>query len=118
MVDGGASGIYITVQAGKFLKDKTTCTNENRITVKVANGETITSTHLAKLVVPGGDILPAYIFDKIHGSLISVSSFVDIGYKVIYDDKLVSFVKNNKTIFSGKREAHSKLWNIDMNLLD
>ena len=116
MVDGGASGNYITVRAGDFFKNKIRCNATNQITVQVANGQSITSTHTTKLVVPGGDTLQAYIFPEINGSLISVSTFVDIGYTVTYDKEKVTFRKNKAIVFEGYRDSSSGLWMIDLNI--
>ena len=66
--------------------------------------------------MPGGDTLQAYIFPEINGSLISVSTFVDIGYTVTYDNKIVAFKKNDVIIFEGQRDSSSGLWMVDLNI--
>ena len=92
--DSGSSGIYIAVQDINCLSDIQPCNDNNKIHVTVANGHIIESSYIGKLSVPSGHVLSAYIFPGINGSLLSVSSFVDLGYIVSYSTHKVEFSLN------------------------
>ena len=98
------------------LSDIQQCSDANRIKVIVANGHSIESSHIGKLFVPSGHTISAYIFPGINGSLLSVSSFVDLGYIVSYSSDKVEFSLQGKVIFQGERDKISKLWMVDLAL--
>jgi hypothetical protein len=84
--------------------------------VTVANGHSIEASHIGKLQIPSGHSIVGYIFPGINGSLLSISSFVDIGYIVSYSSVKVTFALNEKVIFEGLRDPISKLWMVDLAL--
>ena len=107
--DSGTTGNYIAFK-NKTCMQKLMATNDHtKISVEVANGQSIKSSHIGELVVPGGDTVTAYLFPEINGSLLSISVFVDIGYTVIYSKTKVSFMKNNFIVFEGQRDSNSGL---------
>jgi hypothetical protein len=89
--DSGSSGVYIATRDISCLSNVESCNNFNKINVTVANGQSIASSHIGQLRVPSGHTITAYIFPNINGSLLSVSSFVDLGYIVSYSEKKVDF---------------------------
>ena len=114
--DSGSSGVYIATCDIKCLSNVTECTDSNRIFVTVANGHSIESLHIGQIYIPSGHSITAYIFLGINGSLLSVSSFVDLGYIVAYSSEKVDFSLNGQIIFSGERDKVSKLWMVDMSI--
>ena len=111
--DSGSSGNYVSIRDMKYLTQLQPCTNSTRISVKVANGQVIHSSHIGKLVLPSGHTVPAHTFAEMHGSLLSVSSLVDIGYKVLYSAEKVEFILNSKTVFEGQRDIVTRMWMVN-----
>ena len=118
MADAGSSGNYITVSDKSCLQNLVDTNDRTKISVTVANGQQIHSSHVGKLALPDGTTIPAYVFKEINGSLLSISAFIDAGYTVLYDAQKVSFIKNNKTEFSGRRDKISKLWMVNLNIFN
>jgi hypothetical protein len=106
--DTKASGTYIATRDTNSLHNIISCTTTSQISVQVANGQIITSSHVGDLQVPDGSKLRAYMFAGISGSLLSVSQLVDIGFIVTYNSNNVEFIKNNY------RDAITLLWMIDL----
>ena len=109
LADAGASGNYISVSNKKFIQKLVATDDRTKIAVTVANGEQIYSSHIGQLSLPDGTNIPAHIFPQLNTSLISISSFVDIGYIVTYNNSEVLFCVKNKCIFKGNRDPISKL---------
>ena len=99
--DTGATGSYIATRDIKCLSNVIACTTASAITVQVANGEVIVSSHIGELHVPDGPVVKAFIFPGISGSLLSISQFVDIGYTVVYSKDKVAFRKDDREVFCG-----------------
>ena len=112
--DTGATGSYIATWDINCLHNVRTCTPESQISVQVANGQVISSSHVGNLQIPDGSTLKAYIFPGISGSLLSISQFVDVGYTVIYSKNKVAFCKSDKELFAGLRDPTSRLWMVDL----
>ena len=106
-VDSGSSGIYIALSDISALANVKQCNAMNRVNVTAANGESIQSTHTGQLQIPTGQMLTAYLFPQINGSLLSVSSFVDVGYDVLYSQKKVEFILDGQVKFEGYRDKKS-----------
>jgi hypothetical protein len=51
-----------------------------------------------------------------YGSLLSVSSLVDIGYKVLYSAEKVEFILNSKTVFEGQRDMVTRMWMVNFSV--
>ena len=114
--DSGSSGNYISIRDIKYLTQLQPCTDATRISVKVANGQVIHSSHSGQLVLPSGHTVPAHTFAEMHGSLLSVSSLVDIGYKVLYSAEKVEFILNSKTVFEGQRDMVTRMWMVNFSV--
>ncbi len=91
--DTGASGSYIATRDVDCLYNLKPCTASTQISVKVASGNIIMSSHIGELRIPDGSTLTAYVFPGISDSLLSISQFVDIGFTVIYSADDVKFIK-------------------------
>jgi hypothetical protein len=94
--DTGATGSYIATRDTQCLNNIVSCTPSLQISVQVANGQIITSSHEGELQVPDGIILKAFIFTGINGLLLSISQLVDVGYTVVYTKNKVAFCKGDQ----------------------
>jgi hypothetical protein len=77
--DSGATGTYLRLADIKVLRDVKISTPTNQITVAVAEGTLIKSTHHGYLDVPGRGAMIAHIFPQLKGSLLSISQLVNLG---------------------------------------
>ena len=93
--DSGSTGEYFAVKDITCLTNVRACQQIEKISVTVANGHSIQSTHFGTLRLPSGHEISAHIFPNINGSLLSVSSFVDLGYTVSYSSETVDFIFDN-----------------------
>ena len=114
--DSGATGSYIAMRDTKCLNSVVPCTVATQVSVQVANGQVIVSSHVGELHAPDGSKLKAYIFPSISGSLLSISQFVDVGYTVLYSKDKVAFLKGEQEVFVGLRDPASRLWMVDLAL--
>ena len=112
--DTGATGTYIAKRDIHCVDNVSTCRPESKISVQVANGQAITSTHEGNLYTPDGSVMKAHIFPDISDSLLSVSQLVDLGFTAEYDSTGVKFSKNKSVIFKGIRDPISRLWMVDL----
>ena len=101
--DSGSTGTYIAVRDKHFLTDVQPCTNVSRVGVKVANGQTIMSSHTGLLKIPSGHFLRAHIFSELTTSLLSISDLADLGYEITYSETKVEFDLNGEIMFSNQR---------------
>ena len=115
--DTGVTGSYIATRDTQCLHNVVSCNPATIIQVEVANGQTITSSHVGQLRLPDGTALTAYSFPDISGSLLSVSQLVDHGYTAVYNAEKVKFIKDDAVIFSGTRDHISRLWMVDLTTL-
>ena len=98
--DSGATGNYLTVADISVLRDVCISAPAQRITVAVANGTLLQSTHHGFLDVPGHGAMIAYIFPQLRGSLLSISQLVNVGLRVTYcPDFVTGFDTDNNMIF-------------------
>ena len=81
--DSGATGTYLRLTDIKVLRDVKTSTPKDQITVAVAEGTLIRSTHYGFLDVPGHGAMIAHIFPQLSGSLLSISQLVNLGLHII-----------------------------------
>jgi len=80
--DSGATGNYLTVADISVLRDVCISAPAQQISVAVANGNLLQSTHHGFLDVPGHGAMIAYIFPQLRGSLLSISQLVNVGLRV------------------------------------
>ena len=82
--DSGATGTYLRLADIKVLRDVKMSSPTDQITVAVAEGTLIKSTHCGYLDVPGHGPMLAHIFPQLQGSLLSISQLVDMGLHASY----------------------------------
>ena len=112
--DSGSTGEYFALKDIDCVTNVQPCSPAQSISVTVANGQSIRSTHFGALQLPSGHQVTAHIFPDINGSLLSISSFVDLGYKVVYTAQKVEFIFNEFVMFEGLRDVSSRLWMVDL----
>jgi len=116
--DSGATGNYLTVADISVLRDVCTSSPAQQITVAVANGTLLQSTHHGFLDVPGYGAMIAYIFPQLKGSLLSISQLVNLGLRVTYcADFVTGFDADDNTVFQGNRDIRTGLWMVDLRSL-
>ena len=116
--DSGATGNYLTVGDISVLRDVCFSSPTQQISVAVANGTLLQSTHHGFLDVPGHGAMIAYIFPQLKGSLLSISQLVNVGLRVTYcADFVTGFDVNNNTVFQGNRDIKTGLWMVDLKSL-
>ena len=76
--DSGATGTYLRLADIKVLRDVKISSTTDQITVAVAEGTLIKSTHHGYLDVPGHGAMIAHIFPQLQGSLLSISQLVNL----------------------------------------
>ena len=82
--DSGATENYLTLKDIRWLSNIAAMLPEDAITVHVADGNSIRSTHSGTLHVPGVGDMRAYIFPGLQGSLISISALVNMGLSALF----------------------------------
>ena len=82
--DSGATGTYLRIQDIQVLRNVKVSLPRDQITVAVAEGTLIRSTHHGYLDVPGHGAMLAHIFPQLHGSLLSISQLVNFELHVSY----------------------------------
>ena len=116
--DSGATGTYLRLADIKALRDVKMSSPTDQITVAVAEGTLIKSTHYGFLDVPGHGAMIAHIFPQLKGSLLSISQLVNLGLHASYCSNFVTFFDNdNKEIFQGNRDLRTGLWMVDLRTL-
>ena len=89
-----------------------------QISVAVADGNLLQSTHHGFLNVPGHGAMIAHVFPQLRGSLLSISKLVNFGLKVLYcSDFVTGFDKHDKPVFQGHRDVQTCLWMVDLRSL-
>ncbi len=117
-VDSGATGNYLTLADIHVLRDVQISNQVEQISVAVANGMLLRSTHHGFLDVPGHGQMIAHIFPALKGSLLSVSQLVNIGLGVTYCNNFITaFDKDSKIVFQGDRDMNTGLFMVDLRLL-
>ena len=116
--DSGSTGTYIAVRDKNALTDIQPCTAFSRISVTVANGQNILSSHTGNLVVPSGHVLRAHIFSELNTSLLSISDLVDLGYRIIYSKLKVEFDLGGTVVFEGERDTRTGLWMVNFSVFN
>ena len=114
--DSGSTGTYLAVRDKHVLTDIQPCTGNSRISVKVANGQNIISSHTGNLMVPSGHMLRAHIFPELNTSLLSISDLADLGYKISYSELKVEFDLGGTVVFEGDRDFRTGLWMVDFSV--
>ena len=89
--DSGATGTYLRLADIKVLRDVKVSSPKDQITVAVAEGTLIRSTHYGFLDVPGHGAMIAHIFPQLSGSLLSISQLVNLGLHASYCSNFVTF---------------------------
>ena len=89
--DSGATGTYLRIQDIQVVRDVKVSLPAEQITVAVAEGTLIRSTHHGYLDIPGHGAMIAHIFPQLHGSLLSISQLVNLGLHVSYCANFVTF---------------------------
>ena len=113
--DSGATGTYLRLADIKVLRDVKMSTPTTQITVAVAEGTLIKSTHHGYLDVPGHGAMIAHIFPQLQGSLLSIYQLVNMGLHASYCSNFVTFFDcDNKEIFQGNRDLRTGLWMVDL----
>jgi hypothetical protein len=116
--DSGATGNYLTLADIRVLRDLRISEPNEQISVAVANGTLLQSTHHGFLDVPGHGAMIAYIFPQLKGSLLSVSQLVDVGLEVTYcANFVIGFNKQDEIVFQGNRDRNTGLWMVDLQSL-
>ena len=117
-VDSGATGNYLTLADIGVLRDVRISDQNEQISVAVANGMLLRSTHHGYLDVPGHGHMIAHIFPDLRGSLLSVSQLVNVGLGVTYCNNFITaFDKNSNIVFQGDRDMSTGLFMVDLCLL-
>ncbi len=89
-----------------------------QISVAVANGTLLRSTHHGFLDVPGHGPMLAYVFPQLKGSLLSISQLVNVGLYVTYCANFVTgYDQHNNIVFQGDRDLKTGLWMVDLRSL-
>jgi hypothetical protein len=113
--DSGATGHYLTVEDISVLRDVCLSSPTQQISVAVANGTLLQSTHHGFLDVPGHSPMIAYIIPQLKGSLLSISQLVNVGLQVLYcADFVTGFDSDNNAVFQGDRDVRTGLWMVDL----
>ena len=116
--DSGATGTYLRLEDTKVLRDLKVSLPVHQITVAVAEGTLIKSTHHGYLDVPGHGPMLAHIFPQLRGSLLSISQLVNMGLHASYCSNFVTFFdRDNKEILQGNRDLRTGLWMVDLRTL-
>ena len=116
--DSGATGTYLRLADIKVLRDVKMSSPIDQITVAVAEGTLIKSTHYGFLDVPGHGAMIAHIFPQLSGSLLSISQLVNLGLHASYCSNFVTFCdRDNKDVFQGNRDLRTGLWMVDLRSL-
>jgi len=113
--DSGATGTYLRIQDIQVLRNVKVSSQAEQITVAVAEGTLIRSTHHGYLDVPGHGSMIAHIFPQLHGSLLSISQLVNLGLHVSYCANFVTFFdREDKVVVQGNRDLRTGLWMVDL----
>ena len=108
--DSGTTGNYLAVADISVLRDVCISSPTEQISVAVANGTLLQSTHHGYLDVPGHGAMIAYIFPQLKGSLLSISQLVNVGLRVTYcADFVTGFDADNNIVFQGNRDTRTGL---------
>ena len=117
-VDSGATGNYLTLADIHILRDVQISNQTEQISVAVANGMLLRSTHHGFLDVPGHGSMIAHVFPQLKGSLLSVSQLVNVGLEVAYcSNFIIAFDKESNIVFQGDRDMKTGLFMADLRLL-
>ena len=85
------------------------------VSVRVAEGSIIKSTHRGTLFLPGVGHMTAHLLPNLHASLLSVSSLVNAGLKVLFEATHVRLLRLDGTeVLAKARDPYSGLWFIDL----
>ena len=113
--DSGATGHYLTMADISVLRDVRISSSADQISVAVANGTLLQSTHHGFLDVPGHGAMIAYIIPQLKGSLLSIAQLVNVGLHVTYCANFVTFFdKKDNIVFQGNRDVRNGLWMVDL----
>jgi hypothetical protein len=116
--DSGATGTYLKLADIKVLRDVKSSSKTDQITVAVAEGTLIKSTHHGYLDVPGHGAMIAHIFPQLQGSLLSISQLVNLGLHASYCSNFVTFFDcDEKAVVQGNRDLRTGLWMVDLRSL-
>ena len=116
--DTGATGNYLTLSDISVLREVKQSSPSEQISVAVATGALVRSTHHGYLDVPGHGSMIAYCFPGLKGSLLSVSALVNVGLHVLYcKDFVTAFDAEENVVFQGQRDLQTGLWMVDLQLL-
>ena len=116
--DSGATGTYLRLADIKVLRDVKISSPTHQITVAVAEGTLIRSTHYGFLDVPGHGAMIAHIFPQLSGSLLSISQLVNLGLHASYCSNFVTFFdRDEKAVVQGNRDLRTGLWMVDLRSL-
>ncbi len=106
--DTGSTGNYLALPDIRVLRDVKLSSAAEQISVAVATGILVKSTHHGYLDVPGHGAMIAYVFPQLKGSLLSISALINVGLHVTYCNKFVTaFDVNENIIFQGKRNVRN-----------
>jgi len=109
--DSGATGTYLRLADIKVLRDVKMSSPKDQITVAVAEGTLIKSTHYGFLDVPGHGAMIAHIFPQLSGSLLSISQLVNLGLHASYCSNFVTFFDcDEKAVVQGNRDLQACGW--------
>jgi hypothetical protein len=87
------------------------------ITIKIPNGATIQSTHVAELDLPmlRPDARKAHIVPALDDcSLLSLGQLCDAGYQILLEANTLSVLDDGHTILTGSREHSTGMWQITL----
>lgn len=113
VADTGANGHFITQHTPHTNKQPMS----PGINVLLPNGDALTSTHTANLILPGlpPSATTAHIFPSLaSGSLLSIGVLCDHGCTATFTKDDVSISHNNKSILTGQRAPSTGLWTMTL----
>jgi hypothetical protein len=112
--DSGATGNYLAFHDIRWLTNVVTTPAKSAITVYIADGNTIRSTHRGTLHVPSVGDMVAYIFPGLKGSLLSISALVNMGLSALFTTSHITILRGSTTVMQGDRDLTTGLWFLDL----
>ena len=115
IADTGCTGHFLTINATGLINVRPSATP---LVVQLPDGTTMSSSHIAELNIPQLPVsaCTVHLFPALGDtSLLSIGQLCDAGCTATFTDSSVTISHSQSgLILTGRRDAHSNLWTIDL----
>ena len=111
IIDSGASGTYLPNTHARYISYNKS--SHKPVSVRVANGRTITSTNSGSLNIGPIKIHDAHILPQLHSPLLSVRDICDQNLKILFDKhKVEIYSHDNRLLVTNPRTT--EFWTLPL----